>query len=131
MASTFSRDDAIAEFLTLLEKQEAGLLAWGVADGSFAEDELDDHARRFLDSHAVWDDFPEPDAMVAALEERRLLFPFRAGGRWRYRTRQAEAVRLLLRLRQLFPKHAGGGWRTAPRLVADARFLTRPRSFPR
>src|SRR4051812_30323384 len=116
MTPTLSRDEAVAEFLTRLEKLEAGLLAWGVADGSFAEDELDDHARRFLDAHTLWGTFPEPDALIAALEERRLLFPFRAGGRWRYRTRQAEAVRLLLRLRQLFPKHAGGGWRTAPRL---------------
>ncbi|MFO0822551.1 MAG: protein DpdJ [Gemmataceae bacterium] len=130
MPEPLSRDDAVAEFLTALEKQEAGLLAWGVADGSFADDELEEHARKFLDAHG-WGDFASADDLVALLEQRRVLLPFRIDSRWRYRTRSAEAVRLMLRLRQLFPKHASGGWRTAPQLVADARFLTRPRSFPR
>ena len=131
MSDPLTRDDAAAEFLTALEKLEAGLLAWGLADGSFADDELDEHARRFLDAHQLWGTFTEPDALIQLVEERRLLFPFRAGSRWRYRTRSAETVRLMLRLRQLFPKHAGGGWRHAPRLVADARYLTRPRSVPK
>lgn len=131
MTAPANRDDAAAEFLTALEKQEAGLLSWGVADGSFAGNELDEHARRFLDVHKLWGSFKEPDELIARAEELRLLFPFRAGGQWRYRSRSAETVRLMLRLRQLFPKHAGAAWRAAPLLVADGRFLTRPRSFPR
>jgi hypothetical protein len=121
---------AAADFLTRLEQLEAGLLAWGVADGSFSEAEVDDHARRFLDEHDLWHAFPEPDRLVQLMEEKRLLFPFRDGTAYRSRTRSAETVRLMTRLRQLFPKHTGNGWRLAPTLVADARFLTRARSFP-
>lgn len=131
MAETLNRDSAAAEFLTDLEKQEAGLLAWGVVDGSFSDDELDELARRFLDRHGLWGTFSEKDQLIRLVEERGLLFPIRHGTRFRYRTRTAETVRLLLRLRQLFPKHADGSWRTAPQLVADARFLIRSRAYPR
>lgn len=130
MAETLTRDAAAAEFLTDLEKQEAALLAWGVVDGSFSDDELDELARRFLDRHSLWGTFSETDHLIRLAEERGLLFPIRHGMRFRYRTRTAETVRLLLRLRQLFPKHADGSWRTAPQLVADARFLIRSRAFP-
>ena len=44
-----------------------------------------------------------------------------------YRTRMAETVRLLARLRQLGP---GRSWRAAPPLVADYRFSVRPRAYP-
>ena len=60
MPQPMTRNDAAAEFLTSLEKQEAGLLAWGVADGSFAGGELDEHARRFLDTSKLWGEFKEP-----------------------------------------------------------------------
>lgn len=126
-----TRDDAASDFLTALEKREAGLLSWGMADGSFTEAELDDHATQFLDSHRLWGQFSETDDLIRLAEELRLLFPFRAGNLWRYRTRSAETVRLMLRLRQLFPKHAGAAWRSAPLLVADGRFISRPRFFPR
>ena len=48
----------------------------------------------------------------------------------RYRTRMAETVRLLARLRQLFSKHADGAWSTAPRLVADFRLAIQSRRYP-
>lgn len=48
-----------------------------------------------------------------------------------YRSRMAETVRLLQKLRQLFPKHAGStGWQRAPSLVADFRFVRRRRRYP-
>ncbi len=106
---------AAADFLTRLEQLEAGLLAWGVADGSFSEAELDDHARRFLDDRGLWHAFPDTDQLVRLMEEKRLLFLFRDGTVYRYRTRSAETVRLMLRLRQLFPKHMGTAGGQPPR----------------
>jgi hypothetical protein len=124
--------DPTAEFLSTLEHREAALLSWGLADGSFSEDELDGLAERFLSDRRLWGEFAEADELIERAEAQGLLFPFLAGGTWRYRTRTAEAVRLFLRLRQLFPKHLSGRqWLAAPTLVADARSLIRPRSYPR
>jgi hypothetical protein len=127
-----TRKIAATDFLSSLERREAALLAWGLADGSFSEDELDDLAGRFLDERRLWGEFSSPDELIKLIEDLGLLFPFRVHETWRYRTRTAEAIRLFLRLRQLFPKHmAGRGWLAAPTLVADARYLVRPRSYPR
>jgi hypothetical protein len=123
--------DPSDDFLGALERRETALLAWGLADGSFSDAELDELAERFLTEQRLWSEFSSTDELVKLAEERRLLFPFRSGDAWRYRTRTAEAVRLFLRLRQLFPKHlTGRRWLAAPTLVTDARFLTRPRSYP-
>src|SRR5688500_16878819 len=110
--------DPVADFLTALERREAALLGWGLADGSFSEDELEGLADQFLTDRKLWGEFATADELVARAEDRGLLFPFRAGDDHRYRSRTAEAVRLFLRLRQLFPKHmTNGGWRAAPTLV--------------
>jgi hypothetical protein len=130
-AGRVEADELIANFLTELEKREARLLGWGFVDGAFEDSELDDLARDFLERADGWGSFPRPDALVEALETLRLIFPFRDQGRWRYRSRSAETIRLLARLRQLFPRHvASGTWQSAPTLVADFRYLSRPRVFP-
>jgi superfamily II DNA or RNA helicase len=124
--------DPVAEFSTTLERREAALLGWGLVDGSFSGDELEDLAERFLTDRGLWGEISSADELVARAEDRGLLFPLPAGDGYRYRSRTAESVRLFLRLRQLFPKHlADGRWLAAPTLVADARFLLRPRSYPR
>ncbi len=123
--------DAVADFLGDLERREAVLLTWGLAEGAFSEDEVEDLARQFIHRRNLWATFPEPDELVERAESMGLLFAFEQGGRRCYRTRMAESVRLFLRLRQLFPKHLNNhGWATAPTLVADARFLIRPRAYP-
>src|SRR4051794_16234213 len=100
MADANECDAALAEFLSTLEKREAVLLAWGLGDGSFVGEDLEHAAVRFLTERRLWSLFPEADDLLALAEERRVLYPFRTDGVWRYRTRMAETVRLLLRMRQ-------------------------------
>ena len=113
-----TRANAITTFLSRIEQAEARLLAWGLVDGSFIEDELLERADTFLTQEGLWNDFESPDELITQLEDDHLLFTFLDGIRVRYRTRMAEAIRLLARLRQLFPRHlAGRQWQTADRLL--------------
>jgi hypothetical protein len=122
---------AAAEFLGVLERKEAALLAWGLVEGSFTYDDLLQHAEAFCEKHFLWEFFSKPEVLVETLVRQRLLFSFWSEGQERYRTRMGESVRLLSRLRQLFPKHLqGNGWQIAPTLVADYRLLLRCRMFP-
>jgi len=120
------------DFLGELERAEATLLSWGIVDGFFSQDELQERASRFLermDSHA----FEDPQGLLDWLENERLLWPVH-GEDGRYRTRMAETLRLLARLRQIFPdkpENRAARWRTGKNLVADFRVLLRPRSFPK
>ena len=123
---------AAAEFLNQLEALEARLLAWGLVDGSFDEAEIADFAEEFLNQRGLWEEFNGPLDLVDYLQDRGLLFSMIEGSHTRYRTRMAEAIRLLARLRQLFPNHRDGRkWQQAKTLVADFRFMLRPRQFPR
>lgn len=97
------RDSVLIEFLDRLERQEERLLAWGVVDGAFVADELFDHAEAFLTERSLWKVFSDPDELVELLQDRQLLFHFLEGTNSRWRTRMAEAVRLVSKLRQLFP----------------------------
>jgi hypothetical protein len=118
----------IVDFLNELESHESRLLSWGIVDGSFDEEEIAGHAERYLNDQQIWDNFPDPMDLVDSLLDRRLLFAFIQGTRTRYRTRMAEAVRLISKLRQLFP---GRPWQLAPTLVADYRLARVPRRYPR
>ena len=122
------RDSVLIEFLDRLERQEERLLAWGVVDGAFIADELFDHAEAFLNERSLWNVFSDPDELVELLQDRQLLFHFLEGTNSRWRTRMAEAVRLVSKLRQLFP---GRPWQLAPTLVADYRLARVPRRYPR
>ena len=121
---TDSLDSRLCDFLTELEEQEARLLSWGVVDGGFAQTELEDRVRAFLNRRSAEETAGE---FVQELLKRRLLFRPSVGSEPLYRTRMAETIRLVARLRQLFP---GRSWRTAPTLVADYRFALRPRVYP-
>lgn len=124
----------VSDFLGQLEMQEASLLSWGLVDGGFAEEELQDAARDFRErltneNQQFFDDlFPDPGELVEFLEDSRLIF--QVSGTL-FRTRMAETVRLMARLRQLFPQHlAGNTWQAAPTLVSDFRFQLRRREVP-
>ncbi|HJZ35069.1 MAG TPA: protein DpdJ [Solirubrobacterales bacterium] len=118
--------DPTAEALSALERAEAELLSWGLVDGSFDEEEL---LGLISDELGRLDSGDSPDFVLDDMLKRRLVVRV-PGDSERYRTRIAESVRLLARLRQLFTKHRGHGWRRAPRLVADFRFDLQPRRFP-
>jgi hypothetical protein len=117
------------DFLTAIENREARLLAWDYVEGGFTLDELTQLGDEFALDHdrsgaATGDD------LVAELRRRALLLDVDDGAAVRYRSRMAETLRLLARLRQLFPRHRGAGWSQARTLVADYRFLLRPRVYP-
>lgn len=126
-------DDHRLEFLNSLERVEASLLSWGLVDGSFSTDEISDLCRTYLEEHDLWTLYNDEEGFQDALGEIGFLYEFQDGMRHRYRTRMAETLRLLSRLRQLFPQHMSGGnrkWQTAKPLVGDFRFMLRPRTVP-
>lgn len=127
-------EELISKFLGELERKEAQLLSWGVVDGHWKEAELEDLAEIFLDrEEGGWDSFSQPFNLVQALLEKGLIFRWDESGSYCYRTRFAETLRLLARLRQLFPKHLRNvnSWQTASTLVADFRLLLRARKYPK
>lgn len=119
-------DTGLLRLVDALERDEAALLAWGYVNGGFTEDEVLDHIQR---SAQVDED--DADELLQGLIDARLVFGIRQGRALLYRTRSAEAIRLLAQLRQLFPNDlATGSWRTAPSLVSDYRYVARPRTYP-
>ena len=141
MSSGPGRDDMTdfdLEYLDHLEAVELAPLSWGLVDSGFSDDELldliDEIAERLDDSRSAED-------IREALRARGLISRLRSQTGWVWRSRMAESVRLMVRLRQLFPASSSrpgspsgvGGvesWRTAPTLVSDYRFIARPRRFP-
>lgn len=115
----------IPEFLGELEMLEARLLSWALVDGYFAEEELNDLAGKFLARHELDED---PREWIRVMVENGHLFQWTEYDGDRYRTRMAESLRLLARLKQLFPNRP---WRSAPNLVSDFRFILRPRRYPK
>ncbi len=114
----------LRDLLDRLEREECRLLAWGVTDGGFLAEEIDELASAAIDAAGL---ATSPQEVRQALADRKLLFSFRQEGRETYRTRMAEAVRLFARLRQLFPSRK---WQLAPTLVSDYRFDRRARRYP-
>jgi hypothetical protein len=120
------------QFLDRLERAEAGLLVWGLVDGFFTETELERRADDFgaaVGARGIDTGYASGWELVEALLDARLLW--KLPQEERYRTRMAEAVRLLARLRQIFWDPRGVAWQNAPALVADYRLLLRPRAYPR
>lgn len=116
----------IDKVLTVLETRELRSLKWGYVDGAMSEAEV-----KALVAQALSCDEGDPAVtkMLEELDRRRLLLRFRwPDGSNRYRTRFAEGVRLLTRLKQIFREDA---WATSPDLVADYRIHAGPRAFPR
>jgi len=116
--------------LDAIEQREARLLVWGLVDGRLSRDEVEAVIDPLLDEALAKGlvAFMQASEVVAALRDKRLLFETDTVPYPGYRSRMAEGVRLLFRLRQLFPKHDGPtGWQFARTLVADYRFLWRRR----
>lgn len=120
--------------LDQIEQREARLLTWGLVDGHVSSGEVHGIIDALLDDPAIGAGVSFQDArqVIGELINRVLLFDIGAEPGTEYRSRMAEGVRLLFRLRQLFPQHRGPtGWQTAPTLVADFRFIWRRRRYPR
>jgi superfamily II DNA or RNA helicase len=123
----------LLDVLDSIEQQEARLLVWGLVDGRLSGKELDALIDPLLDNaleKGLTSFISSPD-VVKALKSRALLFETDSIPYPGFRSRMAETIRLLFRLRQLFPKHASlDGWQRARTLVADFRFLWRRRRYP-
>jgi hypothetical protein len=104
-----------------LEDQEARNLVWGLTEESWSEDRLLDVISRAAPS-------ADPRDVLEGLLQGALLFEVRRTWPTTYRTRMAEAMRLMARLRQQF---ANRPWQAAPPLVADFRFRHEQRRFPK
>src|SRR5262249_51359911 len=120
--------------LDAIEQRESRLLVWGMVDGRLSRDEIESLIDPILDEALGQGltGFLQASEVVTALRQRALLFETDSVPYPGYRSRMAEGIRLLFRLRQLFPKHDGPtNWQSARTLVADYRFLWRRRSYPK
>lgn len=128
MGVKVGRQWLIGELLSILERKESRLLTWGFLDGSFSVEEIVETFREaggnLADQFEDWVSETGPELFVDNLAEAHLLV--RANGR--YRTRFAETVRLLARLRQRF---SNDDWASAPNLVSDFKIHLSPRSYPK
>lgn len=112
--------------LDTLERRELASLQWGYVDGTLRDAEVDAVADRVLREAGV---AGPGEQVIDALVSRRLLIRWRRDdGTYRFRSRFAEGVRLLSRLKQLFDNKP---WLTAPDLVSGFRVDARPRQIPR
>jgi len=124
-----NNEQLLNQALNTLERQEAALLGWGVVDGGYTYKELTNIVEVLAETNGI-----ERDDLLRELFDRALVLPFYTRGGEIFRTRMAETLRLLARLRQLFPYHLQGGksrWQNALSLVSDYRFAIRPQCYPR
>lgn len=130
-----NREKFLSHVLDLIEQGEARLLTWGIVDGFVDQREIATLIEPLIDEALVlgMEEFLSASDVIQVMLERKWITRVQLDdGTVGYRSRMAETVRLLQRLRQLFPKHAGpSGWQLAPSLVADFRFLRRRREYPR
>lgn len=107
------------DLLDAIERQEMLSLTWGYVDGSMSRKEA------IKLGLALVNNIDESEDLLEELIELRLVFELKGE---RVRSRFAELIRLLSRLRQLFP---GKPWRGGNRLVSDFRVDLRRRIYPR
>ena len=108
--------------LDAIENREMLSLTWGYVDGSMSRDEVLRLSQEVITTNSSDED---PEDLLEALIERRLIFEIKGE---RIRSRYAEIIRLLCRLRQLFPNKP---WYGAPKLVSDFHVDIRRRRYPR
>lgn len=118
----------LADLLNVLEAREDPLLSWGVVDGGLSVDEF---RQTVFDWGLAHVPLADTDSLIRELMDRGLVYFDDATDPPRWRSRVAEGMRLLARLRQVFPTaNAADSWRRGTPLIADFRYLRRPRSFP-
>ncbi len=132
---TSVNEERLGDLLSRLEDLELPLLAWGVVDGFLSEDDV----ARAIDEQRIAEfssgvaEVPAAEEYLQVLVDRGLLVR-QPTGDVRFRTRFAEILRLLRRLRQLWPPkdtNVDGWWRAHAPLVADYRLGVSPRRYPK
>ena len=123
----------VGEFLSFLEQQESRLLSWGFYDVSFVESEVASMIEREATPQLLkeWKELEDEGWTLASLldemEHGGLLYRASSND-GNYRTRFAEGVRLIARLRQLFKPQ---DWSTGPSLVSDIQLHLAQRRNPK
>lgn len=127
----FGLQDFVSDFLSFIELREARLLSWGFYDVSLDIDELEELfemeappelKERWAKLRHNW---PDLSALCDDLAHSGLLY---RPDSETFRSRFAEGVRLLARLRQMFqPKD----WATGANLISDVRLHLEPRCYPK
>ena len=117
--------ELIDTLLDRVEQLELHSLRWGYVDGSLSEEEIDSLAAEAV---AAVGSSLSPSDLVETMVSGSLLFEFSGANGFRYRSRFAEGVRLLTRLKQLMPNRH---WLSSPDLVSDYRIDARPRALPK
>ena len=128
------KTEALSNIISHIENQEAKLLNWGITNGVFTANEIAHIISQASTPNQLTDD--QVNSIISDLVSSNYLFeiPKEAyQGEVRYRSRMAEGVRLLTRLKQLFHKNMTEPylWRAAKSLVGDYRLILRPRSYPK
>jgi hypothetical protein len=122
--------ELIGELLTVLELAEVRLMEWGFYDVSHSEAEI---IQLFEEDPSWGPKFQDltrgggASLFVDDLVTAGLLYRIPVGQHGGYRSRFAESIRLMVRLRQRFKD---SDWDTARELVSDARFFLKERRFP-
>ena len=106
--------------LDLIEEKEVESLNWGYVDGGFTYQELVKLSEELIKKQNLTEDSED---LVEDLIDQTLIFEFND----LFRSRFAETIRLLVKLRQLFP---GNSWIASPKLVSDFRVDVRKRRYP-
>jgi DEAD/DEAH box helicase/Helicase conserved C-terminal domain len=119
------RSEVLDIALEALESLEMRSLTWGFVDQSLGETEAEAAIETALRAKSLTEAAAD---VLDALRDAALVRALRGAGERRYRTRIAELIRLLSRLRQWFN---GQSWQAAPTLVSDFRVDVRPRRYPR
>lgn len=122
-----------SRFLSFLETREQRLLSWGFYDVCFSpgeivsliEDEGDESLKSEWHALAQGPEAWSIEDFVAELAAANLLFQVDDS---RYRSRFAETVRMIARLKQMFREDQ---WATGPNLVSDIKLNLKPRRYPR
>ena len=130
---TVSRD-LVEQLLDFIETKETKLLSWGFFDGAFSALELENEVANNPDQtlyNSCQDVSANGWSMSRILDEaanNSLLYQLPdTDAEPRYRSRFAEGVRLISRLKQRF-SHID--WQSAPNLVSDLKVDLRPRVYP-
>ena len=117
--------ELIDSLLDRVEQLELLSLRWGYVDGSLSEEEVDSLAAEIVASAGA---SLSASDLVETMVTGSLLFEFSGADGYRYRSRFAEGVRLLTRLKQLMPNRH---WLASPDLVSDYRVDAKPRALPK
>lgn len=130
---TFDSGAFARDVLGFIERQEERLLSWGFYDGLFEPEELEEliESEGTDELRDTWElgrsEGHDLEDLLAEMERGGLLH--RPEGALRaYRSRFAEGIRLMARLRQMFKP---ADWSSGSTLVSDIKMRLAPRRYPR